>query len=752
MRYLYLPLFIAFAFLSEALTAQHQLPDAGEAFVDTILPRVDIFIDPDTLDWIYENVDSYQEFHAVFIYNNGTIQDTLNDVGFRLRGNTSRYSAKKSFKVSFNTFESGRNWYGLEKLNLNGEHNDPSVARSKLGWDLLHSFNLPGARSNHVKLFINNNYHGLYINVEHIDEEFVLSRYGNNDGNLYKCLWPADLNYIGSNPENYKVTAGDRRVYDLKTNTLADDYSDLAHFIDVLNNTPDADFLCEIEKVFNIYDYIKIIAFDVFTANWDGYIYNQNNFYLYHNTKTDKFEYINYDLDNTFGIDWFGIEWATRDIYDWHKDTRPLYSRVMDNPVLRDQYSYYIEYFATYLIGTPAYTDKVNAMKWRNYPAIIPDPFYPLDYGYTHEDYLTSFDEALWAHVTYGIFPYITARRASLISQLESYDQAPVIKYIRNNYPQAGESLKIRATIDAAESNATVKLMFKTNGGALQEADLFDDGNHWDKEAGDGIYGCILPDIQYNTIIEYQVEATRPGGIASLMPCEPKLFELIESENPLLFINEFMASNESTIADEYGEYDDWIEVFNGDDEPIWLGDKFLTDNLGNADKWQMPDYTIAAGDFVLFWADDDPEQGDFHTNFKLDADGEEIGIFDAETTGFFPLDTLVFGPQSTDVSHGRKPDGAETWAFFTNTTPGYSNALGAIPQGNEGIANFKLYPNPVENERIYLSRPLNFTVYAANGVPVFKLSDTEEFTVEKLPAGLYFLVSEGGQSVKFLVR
>ena len=314
--------------------SQPSLPDSGEVFIDELVPRVDIFIDPDTLDWIYENVESYEEFHAVFVFSNGNIVDTTENVGFRLRGNTSRYSAKKSFKVSFNTFDPGRKWYGLEKLNLNGEHNDPSIIRSKLCWDLLTEMEVPGARSNHVEVYINNDYYGLYLNVEHIDEEFVKDRFGNNDGNLYKCLWPADLTYLGSDPDLYKFTVGDRRAYELKTNEEEDNYSDIAHFIDVLNNTPDDQFICELDKIFNIYDYLKIIAVDIFTGNWDGYIYNKNNFYLYHNTETGKFEYIPYDLDNTYGIDWIGRDWGERDIYDWqqHGDNyRPLYERIIDN-------------------------------------------------------------------------------------------------------------------------------------------------------------------------------------------------------------------------------------------------------------------------------------------------------------------------------------------------------------------------------------------------------------------------------------
>ncbi len=157
-------------------------------------------------------------------------------------------------------------------MNLNGEHNDPSIMRAKLMWDLLRKWDIPAPRANHVRLYINGNYHGLYLNVEHIDEEFVDKRFGNKDGNLYKCLYPADLDYLGQNPDLYKLEDNGRRVYELKRNEEADNYSDLASFIDVLNNTTSIDFECEMDDVFNTTDYLNVIAADVLCGNWMVYL------------------------------------------------------------------------------------------------------------------------------------------------------------------------------------------------------------------------------------------------------------------------------------------------------------------------------------------------------------------------------------------------------------------------------------------------------------------------------------------------
>ena len=112
------------------------------------------------------------------------------------------------------------------------------------------------------------------------------------------------LEYISQEPDDYKFEVNGRRAYELKTNDELDDYTDIAEFIDVLNNTSDADLQCALEEVFNVADFLKVQAHDVVSGNWDGYAGNKSNFYLYHNPQTGLFDYIPYDLDNTWGIDW----------------------------------------------------------------------------------------------------------------------------------------------------------------------------------------------------------------------------------------------------------------------------------------------------------------------------------------------------------------------------------------------------------------------------------------------------------------
>ena len=157
MRIFYWPLICLLSLCILQLPAQTLIPELGEVFTQSVVPRIDILIAESDLESLFAegNEWSNYEYEATFIFDNGNILDTLESVGFRLRGNTSREAAKKSFKISFNTYVPGRRFYGLKKLNINGEHNDPTTARARVGWDYLRQIDLAGSRANHVELYIN---------------------------------------------------------------------------------------------------------------------------------------------------------------------------------------------------------------------------------------------------------------------------------------------------------------------------------------------------------------------------------------------------------------------------------------------------------------------------------------------------------------------------------------------------------------------------------------------------------------------
>ena len=172
-----------------------------------------------------------------------------------------------------------------------------------------------------------------------------------------------------------------------------------------------------------------------------------------------------------------------------------------------------------------------------------------------------------------------------------------------------------------------------------------------------------------------QLSAAAAGGEAPVVPAEADETDATANQFALR-INEYVASNATGLQDpnEPGEFPDWIEIYNPTDQAVSLNGLALTDNLDNPDKSVISTgLSIPAFGFLVFYADNEPAQGKRHLDFALSGGGEEIGLYDVSTQ--MAIDARVFGPQQTDVSEGRSPDGVDSWKQFAVPTPGQSNEL-----------------------------------------------------------------------------
>lgn len=108
------------------------------------------------------------------------------------------------------------------------------------------------------------------------------------------------------------------------------------------------------------------------------------------------------------------------------------------------------------------------------------------------------------------------------------------------------------------------------------------------------------------------------------------------------------------MPDPYGEYDDWVEIYNTTDEPINLEGYFLSDSHGNKTKFTFPNVEIQPNDFLIIWCDGQPEQGELHADFKLSAAGEKVGLYNPDTV---IIDYVRWYAAPDDISIGRFPNG-----------------------------------------------------------------------------------------------
>ena len=238
-----------------------------------------------------------------------------------------------------------------------------------------------------------------------------------------------------------------------------------------------------------------------------------------------------------------------------------------------------------------------------------------------------------------------------------------------------------------------------------------------------------------------------------------------------LYINEFMASNDNTIADETGDYADWIEFYNASDQPIDMGGMLVTDDLGDpfSEWWQIPNRapdstTVQPGGFILFWADKKQDIGIMHLKLKLSSGGEQIGLAQIVGGDTVILDSLTFGPQETDTSMGRRTDGADEWVKFYPSTPLDKNENGTIVSirhdPNAIVHEYALeqnYPNPFNPSTtikfsLKKAGKVELVVYNATGQKVATLVNKNmkaglvevKWDAGKMASGLYFYRLKSG--------
>ena len=202
------------------------------------------------------------------------------------------------------------------------------------------------------------------------------------------------------------------------------------------------------------------------------------------------------------------------------------------------------------------------------------------------------------------------------------------------------------------------------------------------------VYEAFDPWPEPAVIHNYPIEL-KPGATVYQNPVNRQLSRTYGGtpgapNNPTLlddlYINEFMAKNENFITDGLGHYEDYIEIFNDSDKPQNLAGAWFSNDPDHPDFYQLPesDYdltTILPGGFLVLWADDKPERGTLHLDFRLPSQGGEIFLSTGTEDDLEELDHVEYTAQTPDISYGRYPDGSSHFEFFTSPSPGEPNTL-----------------------------------------------------------------------------
>ncbi|MFC4803380.1 CotH kinase family protein [Neobacillus sp. GCM10023253] len=223
------------------------------------------------------------------------IEDMKFSIATQFRGNYTKKLPKRSYFVQL---QRPQLLNGARELHLNAEYKDPSSIRNKLSLDLFQVFGVLSPRSQHVRLYLNGHYEGVYLHLESVDDLFFKKRGLQVDSIYYAVKPDADFSLYRYKSEELKESL--LLGYQRKFGTTADDCK-LTDFINIINNTPHDKFEEEISKHLDVEKYLRWLAVAVCTQNYDGF---KKNYALYRNPETQLFEILPWDYDGTFGRDW----------------------------------------------------------------------------------------------------------------------------------------------------------------------------------------------------------------------------------------------------------------------------------------------------------------------------------------------------------------------------------------------------------------------------------------------------------------
>lgn len=583
---------------------------------------------------------------------NGIVFDS---VGVKYKGSSSYNprNAKNPFHIQLNYVHHGANYEGYTNIKLNNNYADPSMIREVLAYALLDHY-MDSPKANFANVYVNGVLRGLYSNVEAIDNHFNNSRYHSDDGTFVKCTPSKTLGYkVKSRADLMHISGDSAAYYDYYELKSEKGWRDLIDFIDTLNHHVDA-----LEKVLDVDRALWMLAFNNALVNLDSYtgIFRQN-YYLYKN-KNKRFVPTIWDLNMCFGG--FSDEYVKfhqlAKIDPFLNDTsskHPLIRQLFTNSLYKRMYMAHFRTIMEEAIASSAYHTLAERLRATIDASVKADRYS----FYTYEQYQKNLTNCVTqgGRVTTGVQGLMNARNNYLMT-LPGYMAAPpqILSHkISNMHPICGETISITATCHDA---VMVRLNYRTEyEGVFRSMELFDDGKHADGEANDEVYGALIQ--LKSPVFEYYIYAeNRQAGAFSPVRAEHEFYALTVSVPQVkrgdLLINELMAENNSAVHDSYGEFDDWIELYNPTNHPIDLSSLFLTDESGRLKKWRFPANTgIASHGFLIVWADNTPGQGGLHACFKLKSTGETLLLSDGVTL----LDSVCFPAQRKDTSYMRCP-------------------------------------------------------------------------------------------------
>jgi len=699
---------------------------------DIGIRKIEIFFSEtnwdDTLDVYYAN-DIGQRLIADSVIIDGEVDQ---DVGVKYKGNSSYNvnNSKNPLNIKLDYVNNGQSIDGYNVLKLSNGFRDPSFVREVMTYEMAREY-MPASKATYANVFINGIWNGLYTCVQSVDDDFTNEHFYERKGPFFKA------DNTGVQVPNCSAGQNGIWKYFTDTNCLqkayemqsSNDWTQLGNFLDTINN-----HFSEVEKVLDEDRTLWMMAFSNLTITLDGPINNiPHNFYMFKDNN-DNFSPIIWDLNGSFGTFKNGLTTpvTTQDLQEldiFHGSTNNQ-NKMCTQMFSSDQYKrMYVAHMRTILneqFANNDYSTRALQLQTIIDSSVNADP----NGFYSHAEFISNINSSVGTQNSIVGITELMGARISYIQSLPEFTAIPPTIGNITSSP-SNPTPHTSVTISAQVTNATDVFLgyrFKFHD-AFTKTAMVDNGT--------GLYSAAI-DVDARDVQYYIYAENNDAGIFSPERAEKEFHQLAVVDN--LVINEIMASNISAIADQSGEYDDWVELYNGNNFSLNLTGYYLSDSENDLTKWSFPNVSISPNDYLIIWCDTAGNtQAGLHTTYRLSADQEEVYLTDPNGT---IIDAVHFVNMPNDVAYARVPNGTGTFIHQGETYEANNQNISGITNMNIS-SKMRVYPNPSNNRIYILGADGDLSIHNLIGQEVFSdyVDNTISVDISNWNAGVYFIKS-----------
>ncbi len=490
------------------------------------------FYDPDRLAEIrltFKTNDWAEELDSLRIYGNELLLgqakidgQAYKNIGVRFRGTRSFKAGSKrnALHIKLNFIDRSQNHQGYKTVKLSNALRDPSMVREVLGFEIARKY-MAAPQANFVKVYVNDQYYGLFVNVESVSGQFLESNFGSSENTFFEC-----------NPDIEKETANGCKKdifsnleyeedvecyfsnYELKSEH---GWDDLMKLTKSLNQSP-----ADISKVLNVDRTLWMLAYNNVLVNLSSYTGDHSeNYYLY---KDDKgmFNPIVWDLNLAFGsyknvgggsdLDLAGLQKLDPLLHE-NNPSKPLISKLLANPKYKMIYLSHVRTILNENFRKGQYLDRAEELQRVMQKAYYDDK----NHYYDGADFEKSLISTVGKRSKIPGISELMEARASYLKKHPSLAVLPVkvSEVTVESRPDMGKDIvdfKITARVEKFAKNVKIMYRFAADE-TYQSMQMKDDGKSRDGKAGDDVFGVQISDAKNAGAIEYYIVAENKGTV-----------------------------------------------------------------------------------------------------------------------------------------------------------------------------------------------------------------------------------------------